>query len=305
MSNELIDFIIKKAEDQEVSAKGGNKNCYLIDEYALLEGTVKEEELKEVIEIQHNLANKGVNLAKTIDYKLLGGDEDKKYRKAYILQDRAKGEALHQGFRRSNYLKLSEEEKNEKHESYLDKINSLSEEDSMFYEKFAEDWQEIVKQGLIIDPSKTTNFFYEKGKSINFIDLDLNTFGNNIPIETMFMEMSVVLANSTEYITYKNEGVENIEQINSKLATIFNKTIDAFEKIGLDRSIAKGILADRFPDINLDSETIDIKRIKEDISSVGVTISDVQISQEGIKKINQERINEQENSIKADNYEGR
>lgn len=305
MSKELIDSIIQKSGDQEVSAKGGNKKCYLIDEYALLEGTVKEEEIKKVIEIQYNLANKGVNLARTIDYKLLGGDEDKKYKKAYILQDRAKGEPLHQEFRRSNYLKLREEEKKEKQDTYLNKINSLSEEDSIFYDKFVGDWQEILKQGLIIDPSKTTNFFYEKGKKISFIDLDLNTAEVIPNMETMLMEMSVVLANSAEYITYKNEGVGNIEQINSKLSTIFGKIIDAFERIGLDRNTANKILMERFPDISIDLETIDMKRIKEDIGAAGVTLSEIRTSQETIKEVNQHKANEQGNNTQADDYEGR
>jgi len=49
MSEQIIDSIIRIAEEQESSAHGSNKKCFLIDDYALLKQSFTTDEVEQIM----------------------------------------------------------------------------------------------------------------------------------------------------------------------------------------------------------------------------------------------------------------
>ena len=71
MGEKVIDDIIQMAERQETNAHGSNKQCFLIDDYALLRQKFTTEEIDKTMQICEQLESKGVKVARTLDYKIL------------------------------------------------------------------------------------------------------------------------------------------------------------------------------------------------------------------------------------------
>lgn len=123
-------------------------------------------------------------------------------------------------------------------ENYARCLDELSERPQEFYDKFAADWIKIQKRGLIVDPSKSANFFYTP-EQIHFIDL--NTRPQETSIETTFMEAATVLFNGGMY--YKYDTCRRQQQ------NILRKISTAFGKRGADKNKMFAIAKPCFPEI--------------------------------------------------------
>lgn len=249
-----IDELIKKVQGMESNAKGSNKECFFIDGYALLKTkSINEQELQQKMKIEKQLKEKGVNIVPTLEYQTDGIDDGFGFKKGYILQEIADGQPLHKSV---NVQRMNETELKEVGAEYISTLKALQTERQEFYDKFVSDWIEITKAGLKVDPSKTSNFYYEKGKQINFIDLDVGErFKGNIELETICAEMAVVIADGSKYYnSYFKENPQIMATTNEALSPIFKKLTESFVRQGLDKEQVKQILKGRFPEVNLDEK---------------------------------------------------
>ena len=129
MSSQNIDSIIQIAEEQESSAHGSNKKCFLIDDYALLKQSFRTEEIESIMRITEELEEKGISVARTLDYKVLSQsvrnwDTDKNVlvSEGYVLQERAQGTPL---LDRTNW-----NDENKRYQlDYLRQIDSIQEQE--------------------------------------------------------------------------------------------------------------------------------------------------------------------------------
>ena len=176
--NKLINYYIDKIKDIPSESKGSNKECFVFDNYVLLRGNSvdREERAIQKIKIMHDLKEKGINIAPLLEYTRIDN-------KDYELQMRAPGEELYNS-------KMSTSVEGQK--KYLERLKNISLESPEFYDKFITDWNAILETGLDVDPSKSSNFFYQKG-SICFIDLNKMDASLAKREEYKYMEMAVVL----------------------------------------------------------------------------------------------------------------
>lgn len=245
ISEELIDEIIQKMQGIQANARGESKKCFIIDNYALLKGNFvyTQERMETLIRVGRELKEKGINLVRVLAYKVIDGD------KPYILQEKAKGEALHNKVKREDVAgeRLSIEQ-----QKHLERLQSLAEERQEIYDKFLSDWLAIQEAGIRVDASNPDNFFYEKGEGISFIDLDGLIDSKNKPtLETTCYEMLVAL---TAKIKHDVLGVDSEykDKLNSILPKICAKVAKAMEKQGMQIEDAISIIDDRFYGIDLD-----------------------------------------------------
>ncbi len=173
----MIDKYIEASKKMDALGGGSNKKCYVFDDAVLLKGSFvnKGEEYQIRKERLNFLKQNGVNVCTVLENATINGER-------YELQEKAKGKELfHQ-----EYSPTLEEQQN-----FLETLDSLSSKDLSFYEKFLNDWDKILQMGFDVDPSKSSNFFYD-GESISFIDLNIT---NNYDVRRPWMlrEAAVVL----------------------------------------------------------------------------------------------------------------
>lgn len=252
--NNRISELIKKAQEMEISAKGSNKECFFIDGYALLKTRdIKEQELQQKIKIEKQLKEKGVNIVQTLEYQVEGMENRFGFKSGYVLQEKAGGQPLH---KKEVMQKMDNNEIDRVGTEYINSLSSLQTERQEFYDKFVSDWIDITKAGLKVDPSKTNNFYYEKGKKINFIDLDVgNRFKGDIELDIICGEIAVVLADGEKYYSsYLKKNPQIRTTANMSLSPIFKKLTKAMVKQGLEKEQIKKILNGRFPEVELDEK---------------------------------------------------
>ena len=247
-----IDELIKKVQGMKSNTKGSNKECFFIDGYALLKTkSINEQELQQKMKIEKQLKEKGVNIVPTLEYQTDGIEAGFGFKKGFILQEIADGQPLHKSI---NMQRMNEIQLKEIGTEYIKTLKSLQTERQEFYDKFVSDWIEITKEGLKVDPSKTSNFYYDKGKQINFIDLDVDErFKGNIELETICAEMAVVIADGSKYYNpYFRKNSQIMATTNEALYSIFKKLTESFVRQGLDKEQVKQTLKGRFPEVDLD-----------------------------------------------------
>ena len=247
--------LVKKVEGRKPDAKGGNKQCYFIDGYALLKDpSIDDEELKQVAKIQIELKEKGVNICTTLGLVTLKEDKDKEFKRGYVLQERAKGKPIHKS--ESRIWSKTKEEIEEIRNQYMEELEQLKMEEQTFYDKFVSDWIEIKKSGLKIDPSKTGNFYYEVGKAISFIDLNLGAKKDeNINMRIVCNEIAVVLADGIKYNNCQIVPENQVKKrINLALTQIFKKMSNSLEKQGMSKEEIIDVIKNRFPEIDIDKK---------------------------------------------------
>ena len=248
-----IGELIKKVQGMESNTKGSNKECFFIDGYALLKAKgINEQKLQQKMKIEKQLREKGVNIVPTLEYQTEGIEDRDGYKEGYILQPIAEGQPLH---KYTILEKLNNTELKMVETEYVSTLKALQTERQEFYDKFVSDWIEIAKAGLKVEP-KTNNFYYERGKQINFIDLNVDErFKENIELETICGEMAVVIADGSKYYNScfrKNPQI--METTNEALSTIFKKLTGSFVRQRLDKEQVKQIIKGRFPEVDLDEK---------------------------------------------------
>lgn len=245
-----IDDYISKVQGLVPDAKGGNKQCFFVDGYALLKtNSINEKELASVMPIEKELKEMGVKISTTLDYRVNSEDEGKEFKSGYILQERAQGHVLH---KTETYHKMSKEELEKSNQEYIGTLRSLQGEKQELFDKFVSDWIEITKRGLMIDPSKTSNFYYDQGNSINFIDLnvDKRNNGGNLDMNKICGEMAVILGNGTKYHSYLKDPQDRAKA-NEALSPILKKLTTSLVKQGMNKDEVIAILNGRYPEVDL------------------------------------------------------
>ncbi len=291
--NVSIDELIEKSIKINANMKGGNKKCFLFENYALLEGYIDENKVKLLISAGERLKSKGVNIARTLEYKLT----DKEY--GYLLQERAFGTPLHN---RINY-DIPKEDIPFQKQLYISRLEALAAESQKFYDKFVDDWLEIQNEKIKIDPSKTDNFYYQEGKGITFIDLEAvgSVEESEKSIETVCSEIAAVLSASNKYWNFiGDESVSDI--IKNSLSVVFTKLESSLEKKGMTLENIRTILNSRCPAVGLGNSTIkndkleskesmqdknkkmSIKNLRNDILSCGVIRTEIETQVEIMQK---------------------
>lgn len=266
MSERLIENIIQIAQQQESNAHGGNKKCYLIDNYALLSQKFTTEEIEKMIQITQELERKGVNIARVLDYQIIeqnvqGWDTGKNVlvSEGYVLQQRAIGEPL---LDRTNW-----NAEGKKYQiDYLKQMDSIAQEGQEFFNNYVRGWMEIQKAGIRIDPSKTGNFIYEKGKDITFIDLGLSN--KTTDIQTTVYEQLAVIINLNTY----NKCYPEIQQaVDKRLGIIMEKYKNAILEQDIDIDVFNQVLEEKpipqktYGEIELveETQTEEIERLEK------------------------------------------
>lgn len=225
-----IDAYVSLISTAQQNGQGANKTCYLMGDYALLWSSFKEDEMNQLIAKTNQLSSQGVAVIPTIDYKITQRNPTPGwYHKGYIRQKRAPGETLY-----DLPNKMSQE-------AYAKRLTELSQKPPEFYDKFAQDWVKIVDAGLLIDPSKSSNFFYTPDK-ISFIDLNITQ--TKPEKETCFMEACCVLFNGMGY------NRENLQKLGTEpYLQIIKKLSSSFHKCGADMQKMKSMVAKQYPDM--------------------------------------------------------
>lgn len=268
MNEQLIDYVIGMAEEQESNAHGSNKKCFLIDDYALLKQRFTIDEIESMIQITEELEKKGVNVARTLGFKVIGQsiqnwntDRNVLVSEGYVLQQRAKGTPL---LDRTNW-----NDENKRYQiDYLKQIDLISKEGQDFFDQFVKGWLEIQESGIRIDPSKPGNFIYEQGKGITFIDLGLSD--QKPDISTTVYEQLAVILNLNAY----NKCYPEIQQaVQERLSIIVEKYKNAIVEQGIDINVFNQVIETKIPEtISEHSEPIEetpedeISRLEEAIN---------------------------------------
>lgn len=287
MSGQLIDKMIDLIDDKTIDAAGGNKKCFLINDYALLKQSFVKDELEKAMQITDDLKEKGINVARTLDFKVLeqkvqdwGVDRDVTVSKGYVLQERAKGVPL---LDRTNW-----NSENERYQlDYLNQIDSIAKENPEFFEQFVKGWLEIEKAGIGIDPSKAGNFMYEQGKGINFIDLDLSDIKNDV--STLIYEQLAVILNLSAYYQCYPEIQQAAQR---RLSTILDKYKGAILEQGIDENILNQIVEEKLPEFVKDSEQQLEETPEQENSRLEDIINEHLIQKEGRNKIGKDDFKE-------------
>lgn len=247
-----IDEIIKNIEERtSFDARGGNSICYYIDDFVLLKNSFKEENLKIAIQKLQELKSKGIPVAEIYDYKVTSEPSSLNYTEGYILEEKAKGEPLYKRKRT-----LSKEEQDNYDVYYAERLNDISNEEQNFYDKFIYDYSAINKSGISVDPSKTDNFFYEKGKQINFIDLT-NLSENDKSKDYIGNETFANLINTTYF--YNNDYDNNVSNYHDKTEVVLNKVLHGLIN---NKMMNFNVIKNMYDSFK---STFDIERVFEDV----------------------------------------
>ena len=289
MNSQNIDSLIEIAKKQESNAHGGNKKCFYINDFVLLKQRFRTEEIEKIMHITEELKEKGINVARTLEYKVesqsvrnWGTGKDVLVSEGYVLQERAKGNPLLDS---TNW-----NDENKRYQlDYLRQIDSISKERQEFFNDFVKGWIEIQNSGIRIDPSKTGNFIYEQGKGITFIDLGLNDIETDMP--TQVYEQLAVILNLTVYNKCYPEVKEAVQK---RIDTIVEKYRDAVLTYGIDSSVVDEIIENKTPKRDRFDETKE-ESLDEEISRLEIVI-DKYIEEENIAK-------EEERKLQAEREE--
>lgn len=223
--NQLLNELIKQSEEKSFDGRGSCKKCFYFEGYALINGVIPQIEM--VKKIKDKLSEVGVNVSKILAYN-----------NSYFLEEKARGTHLYEMYG------------NEKLNNLINIIqaNSLANENQEFYNKFIDDWGKIRESGLEIDPSKPTNFFYEKGRGINFIDLDIADRTVPESFEQMCLRSASILLTGSYDLSTKKFDEEQLEEIRSQILT---KLVRALETKEVKHGENRAIISKRFPNIDI------------------------------------------------------
>ena len=188
--NYSIPYIDKKTADNLISkamirtssdSRGGNSKAYLIDDYCVLKTHNIALYYSEKDKLPFDSIIKKINGLKESDvhvvpvlgfyYDKINDYGDCAYAQGYIIQEKAKGSELYSDKYPKQYGEVSQE-----NIDYLqNRVNELAHAPQEQYTKFIQDYKTICDAKIMIDPSKKSNFFYDKDYGFSFIDLNFST----------------------------------------------------------------------------------------------------------------------------------
>lgn len=222
---------IKLSKDRQIDARGGNSKCYFFEDVVLLNGSYNKIDTDKIIEKTKKAKALGASICEILEYEI--DNKQQKYSNGYLLQQKAVGNLVHDASltRKINMAK-TEEEKIEIKQYHID--NNINEMEILKnatqdqYNDFVKDWINIKKCGLAVDPSKTSNFFYDKESGFSFIDLDneeeIDITKKPETRQNFVNELIAVIVNAKLYVSNyisENDKIyieDNIIQILPKLS---------------------------------------------------------------------------------------
>ena len=114
--------------------------------------------------------------------------------------------------------------------NYLDRLKEISENPNIL-QKFVEDYFNLLEQGMFVDPSKPTNFYYNKEHGISFVDVGVQDcpYDNKLVINYI-----VYVIGWCESSAFTKEQIELEEYYLQRILDILNSVCI---KMGKDPSI--------------------------------------------------------------------
>jgi hypothetical protein len=175
--------LISQAEQMtEHTKRGGNSKAFLIDGYAVLKtGNIPLFDADKfpagqvpydiVIAKLQELKEQGVNVVPILGYSYdperisrygntEGGGHRFAYGKGYVIQPKADG------------IEMWDRNLMKEKEYVMKRTQTFADAPQEHFDKFAADYRDITDAGIMIDPSKKSNFFYDKQKGFSFIDMN-------------------------------------------------------------------------------------------------------------------------------------
>lgn len=234
----LIDFLIKNASAKGCDARGGNSECFIFGDHALIKGKFNSDKLDELMKRVSEAKKEGINAVSVLGYKLDESGE-KNYNPGWVLQERAKGQVLHERVDTRFLNNATPEEKAEYlnifADNYKKRIEELTSVPKEHIDKFLTDWMKLLDLGIRMDPSKVDNFFYDKENGFSFIDLAAVDAKIVEEARNYFArEVLVVFLNVT--VIYGGKVPEDKkEMIFIKLDDLVKKITESMISLGLDK----------------------------------------------------------------------
>jgi len=180
--NKAKELIAQVEQMTEHAKRGGNSKAFLIDDYVILKTSniplAEADKFPDgqvpydiVIAKLQELKEQGVNVVPILGYSYdpdkishydntaFGGNKSA-YGKGHIIQPKADGEEMWD-------RKLMKEK-----EYVMKRTQTFANAPQEHFDKFVADYKAITDAGVMVDPSKKSNFFYDKQKGFSFIDMN-------------------------------------------------------------------------------------------------------------------------------------
>lgn len=248
ISNSAFNMIFHQLDKSKFNKSGSNSKCAILGDYAILKSSNipgHDETLPKMIETLQHLKEQEVNVVPILGYGIIQEGKTfkngERYDTGYIIQEKAPGKEL---LTPSAINKKSNEEKRE---IILDYFKNLSEIPQEHFDKWVADLKALSDHKVAVDPSKASNFFYDKKKGFSFIDLN---FFSDQPVfdkidnngqqrHTQFICNAFTPFRGAFFNYPFLQHLDKQEDLDSvKFATLsaFKKTINALKKIGISQS---------------------------------------------------------------------
>lgn len=242
--NEIVfNELVSTANSSGFTKGGSNSKCAIVNNYAVLKNSNipgHDDSYKNLIETLHNLSQAGVGAVPILGYGITHQGKPfrngERYDSGFVVQEKASGkELLYRGY----LSKLTPEQQKEEVLNYLNLLNNVPQE---HFTKWVNDLKTITDSQIAVDPSKTSNFFYDKDKGFSFVDLSFLTQ------EKLFEKQdSNGQTHHSEFIYYSftpfrdlfncsfNKILTEEEQSFSDavLESCFNKTVEGLQEVGV------------------------------------------------------------------------
>ena len=245
LSNETFDSLLEHIDAADFHKSGSNSKCAIIDKYAILKTTNipgHDDSFIQIIKTLHQLKNEDINVVPILGYGIeqtgTPFHNGKRYDKGYIIQEKAPGKEL------LSPSELRDKTDDEKHDLIVDYLKVLKAIPQEHFDKWITDFKAITDEKVMIDPSKASNFFYDKKKGFSFIDLNFfmpeNLFdrvddnGQQHHAEFILYSLTPfrsLLGESGPY--YKYLTPEELTIANKIAIDCFNKNMSALKKVGV------------------------------------------------------------------------
>lgn len=175
--------------------RGTSSKCYLVDEYALLYGSIELETAEYRKQLIDSYISQGINIARILEYQVDSNAERRQYndnstyQDGWTLQQRAKGKELYDRWEINVDINNIDSITSQYYQyltkvrEYLIRVKQFAATPQEHFNKFIKDYAFLIKSPLLVDPSKPTNFFYDAQVGFTFIDLNLKAKNINKEFE--------------------------------------------------------------------------------------------------------------------------
>ena len=224
-----IDLYIRNIDDSKLIGNGSNKKCFDFGDVVLLKYSCSddyvESEFNNIIGVKEKLDGNPVNAYKILDYKFDNGF-------FYVLESKVNGYPIQEYKRNSMYEFDSVDEAvlyyNLSRVSVLKYIERLKQLNNIsILDKFFSDYVAIMKSGIVVDPSKTSNFLFD-GKKVSFIDLNCHDNASSYGVNDIVYYMMYVISWSSSL----DASMDEILEISFYLESIYKKIISISDFYG-------------------------------------------------------------------------